>query len=317
MTNQERYRAAFAVKVPEQAVQCALEQVESGVRPRRRRRVPRMLLAAALVGSLLITTVGAELNNGAITNFLAPAFGSTRTELLETVGRPVGATVSADGYTVTVEAVAGDQHLLVVVYSILREDGQPFPEGAGFYQNGTNLLNGGGGSFGHSELDPENPSRALLYEYYSLNRRVPRTITICLYQLFQEWDENYEPIVLANGPWELSFTRRYPDTTREISAKGTTFTDYTSNEYTISYLTISAFGVYVSFSSSGTPLHPEGSVTLKDGSTVKLGDYGLGSSGSKSVLRFSYKNETGDQKIMISPDDIVSITLCDTTISID
>ena len=55
MTDRELYRMAFMVKAPEGTVRRALE----GGRPRRRRTIPRVLLAAALIGALLVASDGA------------------------------------------------------------------------------------------------------------------------------------------------------------------------------------------------------------------------------------------------------------------
>lgn len=324
MTDQERYRAAFAVRAPEGAVRRALGK--NSARPRRRKAAPRMLLAAALVEALLVTSVSAEIDSGAVTNLLAPMFGSARTELLEEIGRPVGAVASADGYTITAEAITGDRHSLSLTFSIVREDGQPIPEHASFFSWGADALDGGGSAINSWEPDPDDLSRARLYQSYSVKRQISRTIKVSFAQLYTGFDETNQPVVVAEGPWELSFTRRYPDTTQEISAKGMAFTDASAHEYTISKLTISALGFYV----KGTLPYSEDEptlfdlsayVTLADGTTVEMDDdsLGLSSSGEDRPVKFHwmayYQGETGP--ILISPKDIVSITLCGTTIPID
>ena len=326
MTDQERYRAAFAVKAPEGVIRRALEK--SSAKPRRRRAAPRMLLAAALVGALLVTSVSAELSSGAVTNLLAPMFGSARTELLEQIGHPVEASASADGYTITAEAVAGDLHKLLLAYSVVREDGQPIPENIQFFSWENNLTTGRGGSVTHYwKHDPNNPSRAMFYEVCTANQSLPRTIKISFSQIFTEFSDqgdHREPIVLAEGPWELSFTRRYPDTTQEISAKGITFTDSTGREYTISSLSISSLGFFVDGTTTRDGKEPElfdlsASATLADGSVVELNDDSLGVSSTENrPHKFNwqcyYKDGTGI--MLISPDDVVSLTLCDVTIPV-
>lgn len=326
MTDRERYRAAFAVKAPEGAARRALEAAHS--RPRRRRTIPKALLAAALMGALLVTSVSAEIDSGAVTNLLAPMFGSARTELLEEIGRPVGASVSADGYTITAEAVAGDQHKLLLAYSVVREDGQPIPENIQFSSWENNLTNGRGGSVTHYWAhDPNDPSRMMFYEVYTAGQSLPRTVKISFAQIFTDFSDqgdHREPIVLAEGPWELSFTRRYPDTTREVSAKGITFTDNTGREYAISSLSISSLGFFVNGTTPRDGKEPElfdlsASATLADGSVVELNDDSLGVSGAEGhpyKFRWQSYYKDGVGITLTSPDDVVSLTLCDTTIPV-
>ena len=329
MTDRETYRTAFHLHAPPGAVQRAFNSVGETA-ARRRRRGPRLLPAAALAAALLVTTAGAELDSGAVTNLLAPMFGSARTELLEEIGRPVGASASADGYTVTAEAIAGDGHKLLLAYSLVREDGQPIPEDIQFFHRENNMTTGkGGGVYSHWEPDPDNPSRMMFYEIYTANQYLPRTIKISLSQIFTEFSDqgdHREPIVLAEGPWDLSFTRRYPDTTREISAKGISFTDTSGHEYTISSLSISALGFYVNGTMPHNGKEPElfdlsASAALADGSVIELNDDSFGFSGSGDDRPYKFRWQAyykdGVDITMISPGDVVSLNLCGTTIPIN
>lgn len=329
MTDSETYRTAFHLHAPRGAVQRALNSIQAETAAGRRRRNPKLLPAAALVAALLVTTAGAELNSGAVTNLLAPMFGSSRTELLEEIGRPVGASASADGYTVTAEAIAGDGHKLLLAYSLVREDGQPIPEDIQFFHRENNMTTGkGGGVYSHWEPDPDSPSRMMFYEIYTADQHLPRTIEISLSQLFTEFSEQEEhmkPIVLAEGPWELSFTRRYPDTAREISAKGISFTDISGREYTVSSLSVSVFGFYVDGTLPRGKKEPElfdlsASAVLADGSVIELNDDSFGFSGAGDrpyKFRWQAYYKDGIDITMISPGDVVSLNLCGTTIPIN
>lgn len=234
----------------------------------------------------------------------------------------------ADGYTITAEAVAGDQHKLLLAYSVVREDGQPIPENIQFSSWENNLTNGRGGSVTHYWAhDPNDPSRMMFYEVYTAGQSLPRTVKISFAQIFTDFSDqgdHREPIVLAEGPWELSFTRRYPDTTREVSAKGITFTDNTGREYAISSLSISSLGFFVNGTTPRDGKEPElfdlsASATLADGSVVELNDDSLGVSGAEGhpyKFRWQSYYKDGVGITLTSPDDVVSLTLCDTTIPV-
>lgn len=51
-----------------------------------------------------------------------------QTELLDWMGVPVGASDTHNGVTITADAIIGDAYSYAVVYSIVREDGQPLVE---------------------------------------------------------------------------------------------------------------------------------------------------------------------------------------------
>ena len=101
---------------------------------RTRRRLPRGLTAAACVLLVLLATLTVEARSGAVSSLLAPLFGGTRTEIVDHIGSPIGASVSADGYTITADAIIGDRYNLAVVYTLTRDDGQPLPENLRFQE---------------------------------------------------------------------------------------------------------------------------------------------------------------------------------------
>ena len=94
------------------------------------------LVAAVLAIILLAIPVSAEVVNGYVSNLLAPLFGGAQTEIVDKIGKPIGATVTADGYTLTADAVIGDQYNVAIVYTLSRDDGQPIPEGTHFCRMG-------------------------------------------------------------------------------------------------------------------------------------------------------------------------------------
>ncbi|MCI9118782.1 MAG: DUF4179 domain-containing protein, partial [Flavonifractor sp.] len=111
MTNSERYRAAFGhLRAPEDAAQRAAGALEhpTGLR-RKGRRHMKPLIAAAAVLLVLAGAVGAEASSGEISNLLAPLYGGSQTALVDSIGVPLNASVTDNGYTLTAEAVLGDR----------------------------------------------------------------------------------------------------------------------------------------------------------------------------------------------------------------
>jgi len=325
MTDRERYRAAFAVRAPEGAVRRAVEQAGRSARPRRRIS-PKILLAAALVGALLVTSVGAEINSGAVTNLLAPWFGSARTELLEEVGRPVGASVSAGGYTLTADAIIGDRCNMQIIYTFTRDDGKPIPENARFWDLSDASGAGSGASCSTVFLlkPPPATNKMQFYQKYSTDTSFSSRIHVS-FGRFAVCEGTEEVELLAEGPWELSFTRSYPDTTRQVPVQDLTVTGLPGHSCQIKTLSYSCMGVTVT---GFTPFFGSGmtfdqlfsvSVTLKDGSVLPLTiGYSADSSSPVSGWEFTAEARSMDQNGfgLLDPDEIAAITLCDTTIPV-
>ena len=108
----------------------ARERAEDNVvaMPRaRKRRLPR--IAAVGVAAAVVLTVGAS-----ATGVLRSAgeafqgmFGPTAdTEIIDKIGRPVGASDTDNGVTVTADAIIGDKYHYAVTYSIAKVDGTAF-----------------------------------------------------------------------------------------------------------------------------------------------------------------------------------------------
>lgn len=317
MTDQERYRAAFAVRAPEGAVRRALEK--NSARPRRRRAVPGALLAAALIGALLVTSVSAEIDSGAVTNLLAPYFGSARTELLEQFGRPVGASASAGGYTITADAIIGDRGCMQVIYTLTREDGQPIPEHVKFLDIDYDIR---GSNASCSTVYPaaSDSNESQFYQKFFAEFGFSRKIRVSFGRLVISDHSDREPELLAEGPWELSFVRRYPDTTRSIPVNDLTVTDQSGRSCRIRTLSCSCLGLTITGtteSDTDLVLDLTASVTLKDGSVLPL-QTGFSADRSGFVWSFDCRARYRDQDGfgLLDPDDIATITLCDVTIPV-
>lgn len=338
MNNRERYRAAFGhIRAPEGAAARAEQALKEGAAPKRRRRGLRTVLIAAAAFALLVGAAGAELSTGAVSNLLAPLYGAARTELVDAVGCPVGASVSANGYTLTAEAVVGDRHNVAVVYTFTRDDGQPIPEGAHFDLWDSNALDlplfgGSGGGGVLTEPDETQANRLNVVEHWqSSSVLLWRGFEMNAHNLVVLDEETLEYRTIAEGDWSLSFTLRYADSTVELPVSGVTVTGTEGNEYQLQRLELSAVGVHMDLLAPNDPsLGPdnppgpgwplpdfEGNyLRMFDGTTVDLDkNYMMGGGGSLDAP--AIKADYGvffDQPIDLS--QVEAVVICGTEIPV-
>ena len=104
-------------------------------RPRRRtmpslRRTAGIGVAAALVLTVGVGAAGAAGVLKTAGEAFSDVFGGApaQTEIIDRIGYPVGASATADGVTVTADAIIGDTYSYAVVYTISRDDGAPLAE---------------------------------------------------------------------------------------------------------------------------------------------------------------------------------------------
>ena len=95
-----------------------------------KRRWQAVAAAAAAVGVLAVLG-GAAYASGALMTMAeavdaALTGAPAPTEIVDKVGRPVGAGASSNGVTVTAEAIFGDRENYAIVYSIAKDDGTAF-----------------------------------------------------------------------------------------------------------------------------------------------------------------------------------------------
>lgn len=250
MTNSERYHRAFGHihARPGAAARAEAALDNTGVR---RRRPLKLAAVLAAVLALLLGTAGAELADGAVSNLLAPLYGGAQTEIVDSIGYPVNASVTNNGYTLTADAVIGDRHNIAVVFTLTRDDGQPLPEGLVFDSWESNAFElspfgGGGSGNGSNKPDPEHPDRMQFTYQWTLSgpillrnfRLTARDLTVHDY-------ENMRSQVVAEGEWNLSFTLRYRDTTVPVPVDGLTVTGPEGDEFEIKKLELSPVGLHI------------------------------------------------------------------------
>ena len=343
MTNSERYRSAFShVHAPADCVRQALEQIPTPPEvsrdiPQKRRPLRKVLILAAAAAVLMTMTVGAELATGSVSNLLAPLYGSAQTELVDSVGYPVDASVTVNGYTLTADAVIGDRYSIAVVYTLTRDDGQPIPENVSFrdYSNSYFSFASGGGSCEYRRDEGLPANQLQIVERWTSSGILPffRGIHVVFEDLVL-WDpETHESSILAEGTWELRFTARYRDTTVKVPVEDLTVTDSEGTEYEIRKILLSPLGIHMDLTLRpanadqlseadletfhGQAIHEfTVSLRLTDGTDLMIEDHNFGSSGATDALE--RRGDYGaffDQPIPL--DTISALVICGTEVPVD
>lgn len=221
-----------------------LERSEQDQKANRSIRI-RWGTAAACFLFLVSMSLTAEASTGAVSNLLAPLFGTAQTEIVDDIGVPVGVSASADGYTLTCDAIIGDRYNVAIVYTLSRDDGQPIPEGADLRQGKTSIWSGSGGGARSRLMRGSDPSKLYFTEEWSYSTPVIGRLADASYAQLEIRDENGSRTLLANGPWELRYTLRYKDTTVTVPVTERNVTDESGETYRIRRISVSKLGVHV------------------------------------------------------------------------
>ena len=231
------------------------------VRPLRFRRFAAAGVAAALVLSLGVAGAAGGLDSAA--NAFAGLFGGAHTEVIDQIGYPIGASATADGITITVDAILGDRYSYAVAYSIQREDGAPLadPEllAAGATEDGLLPLTFGsqdtslglfsGSAHGSSFFYDADPSdNALQFVEMMTYDKPIRTgaATARFRELSVFPGGGYtEKELLAQGPWKLRFDLDFADSSVSLEAGQ----DFTLNgmDATLDAVTLSPLSIQVDY----------------------------------------------------------------------
>ena len=120
-------------------------------RPKARRGRAQRIAAALGIAAMLTIGGGTAYATGTLAraaDSLAAVFGAgpAQTELIDRIGRPIGASCTSNGITITADAIIGMRHAYAVVYTIEKDDGTAFDE-ITMNENGHyNLFLEGGGN---------------------------------------------------------------------------------------------------------------------------------------------------------------------------
>ena len=220
---------------------------------KRRRPVFRTALIAAAMAAVLVVGSSAAGILPSPAEIFTPLFGgaAAQTEVIDKIGRPIGASDTDNGITITAEAIMGDQYNAVIVYTLTRDDGERFlPEGKSLDEthlmidgfNGASWVKGGahGGSWFVDE-DPED-NQIQLVETASSNVAMTKGTANASFEDLQYWNaETEQAELLYPGKWKLRFEVDYEDCSVRLGG-GETFSQDGLN-FTIDEITLSPIAV--------------------------------------------------------------------------
>lgn len=298
------------------------------VRPIRFRRMLRSLVAACLVVVLLAVPVGAELRNGYVSNLLAPLYGTAQTELVDSIGIPLGASTTVAGYTLSADAIIGDRYHFAVVYSLTREDGQKIDGRLRFGGRAlTSSHPAGGGSVSY-RLSEDGKTLYMVKRWNSASRIFPGKKLEEVYENLEIWvPGEKENTVVAEGEWRLSYTFRYEDTSQNIPVDDLSVKDAEGKEYEVSKILLSPIGIWMKISGpnpfvNGVTHDPywtdlRVSVLLKDGTEIDLQDCSRGGGRVRSGEETMVGRYSSIFDLPIPLDTIAAVNICGTVVPVD
>lgn len=208
-------------------------------RPHTFRRIAAVGVAAALV--LSVGVAGATGVLGEVGERFSALFGpATQTEIIDRIGYPIDASVTADGITITADAIVGDTYSYAIVYSISRADGQPLVnqetlDGSEEYEGRLPLSfedydlrptgplaflsNGGGGGFSHFyDADPTDNAIQFVTFWTSDTPIRSGKVSTTFRGLYDTTDSYANKTLLAEGPWTLDFTMDFENSSTALPA---------------------------------------------------------------------------------------------------
>ncbi len=225
---------------------------------KRRRPVFRTALIAAAMAAVLVVGSSAAGILPEPVDLFAPLFGGSvaQTEGIDKIGRPIGASDSDGGITISADAIMGDAYNAVIVYTVSRDDGERFfPEGKTLENVGL-MIGGFGGSTwsrsgGHGmawfvDQDPDD-DRVQYVEAMSLTDEPLTHINATA-----EFDDLtcFDPdagqeTVLYGGHWKFRYQVDYEDCGVRMGG-GETFSQDGMN-FTVDEISVSPIAVRVAY----------------------------------------------------------------------
>lgn len=294
---------------------------------RLRRPSFRSLIAACITLFIIALPVSAEMRTGYVSNLLAPFYGGAQTEIVDSIGVPVGASATVGDYTLSADAVIGDRYNIAIVYSLTRTDGGKIPEGACFDGFSDWKRGGGGGGYIEHKRSQDGKTLQVIQQWTSKNRLFlfDRKFSVVFEDLVI-WGEDGEKTLLAEGEWALSFTIRYEDTTVKLPVKNKKVAGGNGMVYEIERILLSPLGIHVDMTIPNPGTLGLGimdlatdltvSILLSDGTEVKMESANKGYSGSEDSKTYSaYFGDMFPEPIPM--EQIVGIRICDTVAPVE
>lgn len=236
-------------------------------KPRITRRPVRTVARIAAVTAALVVFiggVGTAMATGVLplpSDMLSDIFdgSASQTEIIDRIGRPVGARCSNNGVTVTADAIIGDKDMVTIAYTLTFDDPAALKKLSEPGENGTiagsvdgNVyVDGEHGGQGQSWLIDKNPNDSSIQYFAQFSVESPglmgRTVRTHINSLVvpRAGKELPEYKEILTGPWDLKFQLNYEDTSVTIPAPKSV--NYNGTKATIQEATVSCVGVSVRY----------------------------------------------------------------------
>lgn len=308
------------------------ELVAEAALPKAKHKIARLhlrwkpLVAACLIMAMLTLTVYAEVDNGYISNLFAPLYGYAQTDIVNKIGQPVGASATVGDYVLTAEAVIGDKYNLAIVYSLTKQNGEVLEEDLLFSTHYNSLHKNGGASY--SYVYSEDRTKLSIIEKWTGTDDLMwrRKANVSLSNLVITDRENGTNLrTVQEGSWDLQFTLRYEDTSKEVEIKPFSAVDTDGISYQIEKILISPVGIHIDMNVPNPHVNDvqagrqfpnfNVSMVLSSGDVIvienRLFSYGGTLKNARLDAEYSALLEI---PIMLS--DVQEIIICDITISV-
>lgn len=184
---------------------------------------------------------------------------ASQTEIIDRIGRPVGASCSNNGVTVTADAIMGDKDMVTIAYTLTFDDPAALKKLSEPGENGTiagsvdgNVyVDGEHGGQGQSWLIDKNPNDSSIQYFAQFSVESPglmgRTVRTHINSLVvpRAGKELPEYKKILTGPWDLKFQLNYEDTSVTLPAPKSV--NFNGTKATIQEATVSCVGVSVRY----------------------------------------------------------------------
>lgn len=227
-------------------------------------RTVARIAAVTAVLAIVIGGAGTAMATGVLplpSDMLSDIFDgpASQTEIIDRIGRPVGASCSNNGVTVTADAIMGDKDMVTIAYTLTFDDPAALKKLSEPGENGTiagsvdgNVyVDGEHGGQGQSWLIDKNPNDSSIQYFAQFSVESPglmgRTVRTHINSLVvpRAGKELPEYKKILTGPWDLKFQLNYEDTSVTIPAPKSV--NFNRTKATIQEATVSCVGVSVRY----------------------------------------------------------------------
>lgn len=227
-------------------------------------RTVARIAAVTAVLAIVIGGAGTAMATGVLplpSDMLSDIFDgpASQTEIIDRIGRPVGASCSNNGVTVTADAIMGDKDMVTIAYTLTFDDPAALKKLSDPGENGTiagsvdgNVyVDGEHGGQGQSWLIDKNPNDSSIQYFAQFSVESPglmgRTVRTHINSLVvpRAGKELPEYKKILTGPWDLKFQLNYEDTSVTIPAPNSV--NFNGTKATIQEATVSCVGVSVRY----------------------------------------------------------------------